>query len=179
MVANLTTKDFGEPNLCNDFGVFDCVATDPANIMKKWCNSLTDGVARARCNNGDNKGLSFNGEASQDFPNSNAYYVFQKDAFGDFEAFPDVGVPRQFPSGTISGWDMRAFYAAYSPQQNRMYFAIDCFGICGDADGNGNPATIYSGIAVGSQYVDVADLGQSETFVVFIGAYICDLCCLF
>ena len=33
LVINMTTKDFGEPNLCNDFGVFDCVATDPVGVF--------------------------------------------------------------------------------------------------------------------------------------------------
>jgi len=52
---------------------------------------------------------------------------------------PDVGLPNQFEEGTISGWDMNAIYLDYDIASDTLYVGIDCFGICGDADGDGDP----------------------------------------
>jgi hypothetical protein len=167
LVINMTTGDFGTTSLCNDYGLFDCIATDPG---------IGVGSDRAAKIAGreyyGNEGVQFKGEASNDFPLSKAYFVRVDDVYSGAPAgtpaVPDVGVPRQFPVGSISGWDMRAMYAAFSPLLNRMYFAIDCFGICGDADGDGNPGAIFAGLAGMTTYVDSPNLGSTETFSVFI-----------
>ena len=66
---------------------------------------------------------------------------------------PDVGVPTQLPKGTISGWDINAIYWQYDYIQDDLLIGIDCFGVCGDADGDGNP---------GSAGVDLAKLGGQD-----------------
>jgi hypothetical protein len=154
----ITTGDWGVDSLCNQFGLFDCIATD------------------AKGGTPGNRGIQFSGEASVDFPQSGSvrvraracvcltrcaqYWLRYNDSLsgGNGTALPDVGVPSLLPANTISGWDIRAIYAAFSPLEDRMFFAFDCFGICGDADGNGNPATIWGSppLPVGfSAYVGV------------------------
>jgi hypothetical protein len=164
LVANITTGDFGTTSVCNDFGLFDCIATDPG---------IGSGVARRPGKDyRGNEGVVFRGEASVDFPASKSYYVRVDDTFAGAPAgatvFGDVGIPPQYPRGSISGWDMRALYAAYSPIQNRMYFGIDCFGICGDADGDGDPGRIFPGLGTTFTAQDLPNLGGSETFSVVV-----------
>lgn len=133
-LIEMTTPDYGIDSLCNDFALFDCVEGDPGGI---------DSFG----------GVRFTGEASIDFKNSGAFYQVYNDTLQASvitEVFPDVGVPRQFPAGTLSGWDIRAIYAAFSPTKDQMLFGIDCFGICGDADGNGDPGAIWTGLPSGS-----------------------------
>lgn len=78
---------------------------------------------------------------------------FSGDAVADFAALPgvqsipdptlgDVGVPDEAPPGTVSGWDVspNGIYLNYDWGTDILYVGVDCTGICGDADGNGDPS---------------------------------------
>lgn len=143
-----------------DFGLYNCRDTD-----------VISGLPEAR--------ITFTGDAKRDFTvrlisatavifssllaapqTSNGAWLYFQDNPLLPEEFPDVGVPSLvYPAGTISGWDLRGVYLAYSPSQDRLFVAFDCFGVCGDADGNGDGGTI-----VQSGAKDFPDLGGSESF---------------
>jgi hypothetical protein len=128
-------------NLTLDFGLYSCVETD-----------VRTGLPDAR--------VVFTGDTAGDFrarANAGAWQYF-----ADNDEAPDVGLPRIYYSADrISGWDMRGIYYAYSPTRDTLYFGVDCFGICGDADGNGDPATIDQAGAI-----DHPNLESSETFAI-------------
>ena len=74
----------------------------------------------------------------------------------------DVGVPLSAPLGTISGWDVRDVYFDYDFDTDIMYVGIDCYGICGDADGDGDPGSTSAWLtALGG--VDQPDLDNTES----------------
>jgi hypothetical protein len=50
----------------------------------------------------------------------------------------DVGVPAQWPFPR-SGWDMKDLRFAYDYALDQFHVAINCFGVCGDADGDNLP----------------------------------------
>ena len=50
----------------------------------------------------------------------------------------DVGMPPSF--GAVSGWDIKDVRFHHDGASDRLYVGINCFGICGDADGNGDPS---------------------------------------
>ena len=56
------------------------------------------------------------------------------------EASPNVGVPPNFPAGTISGWDIETTEFRYDPVADTMEVTLNTFGIAGDADGDNDPA---------------------------------------
>ena len=39
----------------------------------------------------------------------------------------------------MSGFDIEALDFFYDPTSDSLMIGIDCFGICGDADGDGDP----------------------------------------
>jgi hypothetical protein len=75
----------------------------------------------------------FTGNAPADFAVTGTITVADPGGVGD------VGVPISAPLGTVSGWDVSAVYFAYDHDTDTMYCGIDCYGICGDADGDGDP----------------------------------------
>ncbi|MCP4659921.1 MAG: hypothetical protein GY856_31340, partial [bacterium] len=100
--------------------------------------------------------------------------VFTGDAVADFAGLPtvivvndpggiDVGVPAAAPPGTISGWDMNDAYLYYDPVADVLFVGIDCNGICGDADADGDGGTT-SGWLAGLGGADLADYGGTELF---------------
>lgn len=50
----------------------------------------------------------------------------------------DVGAPPGWPF-PYSGWDVKRLYFAYDFSLDLLHIGIECFGICGDADGDGFP----------------------------------------
>ncbi|MFQ5401212.1 MAG: SdrD B-like domain-containing protein, partial [Anaerolineae bacterium] len=78
----------------------------------------------------------------------------------------DVGVTSLFPAGTISGWDMAAIYLDYDSNTDTMYVGIDCYVICGDADGDGNPGNTSAILRDDLFGHDFPDLFSTESFVV-------------
>jgi hypothetical protein len=80
----------------------------------------------------------------------------------------DVGVPiPPAPSGTVSGWDVAVLYLNYDHATDTLYVGVDTFGICGDADGDGNPGGT-SGWLAGLGGMDLADLSGTESFCLLI-----------
>lgn len=133
--------NYGYVNKTIDFGLYDCHDTD-----------VRAGLPDAH--------IVFTGDATADFTRSNGNWRYYQDNPSVLGEFPDVGMPRiVYDADAISGWDMRGIYLAYSPRTDLLFVGIDCFGICGDADGNGDPATILQ-----PQALDLPNLDQSETF---------------
>ena len=103
----------------------------------------------------------FTGDAAADFSGPNAIKI-------DDRSTPDVGLPHPaFPTTTISGWDMQAFYVEYDEATDTMYVGIDCFVICGDSDGDGDPSGTSTTLA-GLGGEDVANFGPGESFGLLI-----------
>jgi hypothetical protein len=80
---------------------------------------------------------------------------------------PDVGVPGQFPRGTISGWDIRAIFFQYDDLKDELLIGVDCFGVCGDADGDGDAGSASPTLrSLGGQ--DLPDLARGEGFAIVL-----------
>ena len=125
-----------------------------------------------------NGALRFSGNAVSDFAALEARPSRATDVlrFEDTEV-PDVGVPRALIDSEgaprVSGFDMRQVYLAYSAVEDRLYLAVDCFGVCGDADGDGVDGQVSypqaliesgGGSALLQQVKDFEALGGTETF---------------
>ena len=94
--------------------------------------------------------LTFTGDAEKDFIErgpGHADFATQRypvvvipdaaDAIGN--VFLDVGTPPGWPYPQ-SGWDFKDLRFAYDYARDEFHMAINCFGICGDADGDGDPS---------------------------------------
>jgi hypothetical protein len=103
--------------------------------------------------------------------------VFTGDAYVDFlesgavrfddPGGMDVGLPPQFPAGTITGWDVKALYLFYNRSEDTMFVGVDFYGIAGDADGDGDPGRTGQALAsLGG--VDEPDLGGTESVVLLM-----------
>jgi hypothetical protein len=92
---------------------------------------------------------SFTGDAAADFTGPDV--LVQVDGTG-----PNVSIDAAAPPGTVSGWDIRQVFFEYDASADIMYVGIDCWVICGDADGNGDPGTALVG-------VDSPNLGAYES----------------
>jgi hypothetical protein len=106
---------------------------------------------------------------------ASALPVFSGDVPADFTAADvvqfddpiDVGVADTAPPGIISGWDIASIYFDYEVDTDIMYVGIDCYGICGDADGDGNPANTAAWMsALWGQ--DLPDLSGTENIGLLI-----------
>jgi len=110
----------------------------------------------------------FTGDAAADFTGQDVIKLNDRST-------PDVGLPRLdpptvtvgFPISTVSGFDMRAIYLQYDKATDKMYVGIDCFDICGDADGDGNPGQ-PSSILNDLGGKDPANFGEGESFGLLI-----------
>lgn len=107
---------------------------------------------------------TFTGDAPADFTSPNVIRIADPSSG---PGIPDVGLPSQFPSGSISGWDINAVYLEYDYDSDILYVGIDCFVICGDADGDGDPGGT-SPILASLQGVDHPDFGGTETIAFLI-----------
>jgi hypothetical protein len=79
---------------------------------------------------------------------------------------PDVGLPPGPAwSGRLSGWDIKNMYFQLDFDTGALHFGINCFGVCGDADGDGdaNAASMVLQQAGGN---DNPDFALSESFAV-------------
>jgi hypothetical protein len=104
-------------------------------------------------------GVLFTGDAESDFASSGVSIV---DAAGTH----DVGLPPgpQFDN-VISGWDIKTVYFDYDVEGDILSVGIDCFGICGDADGDGDPSASSPQLTQGGG-IDRADLAGGEYIAV-------------
>lgn len=48
---------------------------------------------------------------------------------------------------TVSGWDMKDVRFQHNPTTDELHIGINCFGICGDADGDGDSGRTSSVLA--------------------------------
>lgn len=65
-----------------------------------------------------------------------------------------------------SGWDVDNIYFQYDYFQDILHIGVECFGICGDSDGDGNPGNTfppnYFPDSAGGN--DIPNLGNPEVF---------------
>ena len=104
---------------------------------------------------------TFTGDAAADFTGPSAIKI-------DDLTTRDVGMPfPAFPTSTVSGFDMQAFYLEYDAATDIMYVGIDCVVICGDSDGDGDPGGTSTTLAdLGGE--DIPDFGPGESFGLLI-----------
>ena len=108
---------------------------------------------------------TFTGDAQVDFVGPD---VIQIDDPSSNVGVPDVGLPAPpFTATQISGWDMNAAYMEYDFASDTMYVGIDCLGICGDADGDGDPGA-SSPELIEVQGTDHPNLSGTEAFTFLI-----------
>jgi hypothetical protein len=77
---------------------------------------------------------------------------------------PDVGVPPAWPYET-SGWDMKDVRLAYDYELDQLHIGINCWSVCGDADGDGD-AGRTSTILEQRGGLDLPKMETSESFAV-------------
>jgi len=79
--------------------------------------------------------LSLTGNVESDWPAPGERTVVVDDA-----GMKDVGVPPgpQW-AGVTSGWDVKDLRFHHDGINDLLYIGVNCFGVCGDAEGNGDP----------------------------------------
>ncbi len=98
--------------------------------------------------------VNFTGNVGNDFPASSTFI--------SDPGMIDVGMPLQFPTGTVSGWDMQRVAVSYDPAGDRLYIGFDTYGIAGDADGDGDPNSTGS-VLSGLGGVDQPSFSSTES----------------
>jgi hypothetical protein len=106
--------------------------------------------------------VTFTGNVTVDF-NSTAPGIL---TIPDPGGVGDVGLPANAPNGTISGWDMMDLRLTYNATTDILYVGINTFGICGDADGDGNPGGTSAWLAAGLG-TDTPNLSGTESIAVY------------
>ena len=109
--------------------------------------------------------ILFSGNVANDFPGG---------ACMSDTSVPDVGLPSDFPSSQISGFDIKAVCYSYDTSNDTLYVGLQTYNdangqavIFGDADGDGN-ASSPSTTLVDLLGNDLADLGGGEYVTVAI-----------
>jgi hypothetical protein len=74
-------------------------------------------------------------------------------------------VPFGFPQ---SGWDIKDIRIQFDYKRNALHIGINCFGVCGDADGDGDEGST-SMMLNGNGGVDHPKFGGSETVAIAFG----------
>jgi hypothetical protein len=111
---------------------------------------------------------TFTGDAEVDFPDVPGVLII--DDPGNPGGVPGeipVVYPVSFNDANVytSGWDMKDLRLAYDEGTDTMYVAVNSFGIVGDVDGNGDPATLRYGVS--SPFTENADLCGGESVAVY------------
>jgi hypothetical protein len=69
-----------------------------------------------------------------------------------------------------SGWDVRTIYFRYNTTLDVLQVGIQCYGVCGDADGDGNSSFTSSSLAAaGGQ--DLPNLSSTESITLLIDPF--------
>jgi len=79
----------------------------------------------------------------------------------------DVGLPPGFSAVglEISGWDIKDIRFSYNYRTDELLIGVNCYGVCGDADGDGNPNS-SSGALNSRGGVDLPGFRNSESVLV-------------
>jgi hypothetical protein len=78
---------------------------------------------------------------------------------------PDVAMPSIFTNS--SGWDINRVYFQYDDLADDLLIAVECFGVCGDADGDGDEGRTSENLhTLGGK--DLHDLTESEGFAMLL-----------
>eukprot|EP00029_Vermamoeba_vermiformis_P007498 TRINITY_DN3266_c0_g1_i1.p1 TRINITY_DN3266_c0_g1~~TRINITY_DN3266_c0_g1_i1.p1 ORF type:complete len:1098 (+),score=212.70 TRINITY_DN3266_c0_g1_i1:45-3338(+) len=114
--------------------------------------------------------ISFTGQAETDFQDCQYFDDpgnFIIDHFNQeiWTEITDVSILAAI--GLRSGWDLRSIYFHYLPQDDVLQVGIRCYGICGDADGDGDAGSSSYALQVNGG-IDFPRLGQSEAIALLI-----------
>lgn len=111
--------------------------------------------------------VSFTGNAFEDF--SSGSIAIHDDgnlpnpvAIGGFLEDSDV---RTVLIGQRSGFDMRNIFWKYDPEADIMYVGVDCYGVCGDIDGDGDPDRASTAFSI-LDGVDTPSLSHGEFLLI-------------
>jgi hypothetical protein len=109
--------------------------------------------------------LTFTGNVETDFPASqnatNKNFALKRYEIQIKTDGLDVGVPPRWPY-PISGWDIKDMRFQYDYAADALHIGINCFGVCGDADGDGDP-NAASATLVDAGGVDLNQFSGSES----------------
>lgn len=130
--------------------------------------ALLEAVGSSACGTGGR--ISFTGEAEEDF--EDCQYVDDPGNFiiNHFNQEIWTEITDVFILGAIgprSGWDIRSIYFNYVPQDDVLQVGIRCYGICGDADGDGDAGDTSLALQLNGG-IDLPRLGQSEAIALLI-----------
>lgn len=107
-------------------------------------------------------GVQFTGRADLDFSSGSLsslerslYYVFD-------QTQPATVAQFMIDRDRRSGVDLDAVHAVFRPDENALYVGVQCAGICGDVDGDGNPSAVDPTASVGLLGTDNPNMCNSE-----------------
>jgi hypothetical protein len=109
--------------------------------------------------------LTFTGNVEDDFWGKRGVVTTFDGIVDNGTVGRDVGVPTVIPR--TSGWDIKTIDMLYDFRNNALHIGINCFGVCGDADGDGN-ASFTSPELDGLGGKDLPDFIGTESFAVAI-----------
>lgn len=112
-----------------------------------------------------NSAVSFTGNAVLDFGMNSTQVLDDGNTL--IGSGPNRTTDVYSPLPQRSGFDIRAVYWTYDIASDVMYIGIDCFGVCGDADGDGQPDATSPALAVMAG-LDAPALGFGEFFFMAI-----------
>lgn len=149
----------------------DSLDNDCDGTIDEDADGTPGGLCDSTCSGGT---ITFTGDAQADFVGLTGFQTvvvndqepyLADDPLGQVVGI-DVGAP-PLPSCAgspcISGWDVRRVFFAYEPEADELHVGIDCFGTCGDADGDGNPSAGSPDFGSLFGGIDTPDLSQEES----------------
>jgi hypothetical protein len=111
--------------------------------------------------------VTFTGNVETDFWSQPRVVTTFDFVSGSGTPSPDVGLPVQVPAGTISGWDVKSIDFIHDFERNALHIGVNCFGVCGDADGDGDPdKTAPFLVDLGG--IDTADFASTEAVAILL-----------
>ncbi len=106
-------------------------------------------------------GNAWTGNVEADFPSTQTGVITLVNP-----RYPSANPESYISANNMStGWSIKDVRVMYNNTQDTLYVGLNFFGIAGDADGNGNPATV-STAAANKGAIDLANLGGRESVTV-------------
>lgn len=108
----------------------------------------------------------FSGYSNLDFSPNNAHFTARELAsYKRFDNTPSVTLGSWTKAkGWTSGIDVNVVHALYDDINDDLYIGIECAGICGDVDGDGNPSDVDPTAPEGTLGEDTPNLCYNEQF---------------